>query len=74
MDYKYNSMDVHYFINIIRRMIMPKKVTIYQLDKETNTVKTVVLDRTNFIDTNSNIMYFANKHIALSYAENNKGE
>tara|TARA_R110002020_G_scaffold91080_2_gene221429 strand:+ start:977 stop:1138 length:162 start_codon:yes stop_codon:yes gene_type:complete len=53
---------------------MPKKVTIYQLDKETNTVKTVVLERANFIDTNSSIMYFINKQVALSYAENNKGE
>ena len=53
---------------------MTKKVTIYQLDKQTNEVKPIVLLRENFIDTNTDIMYFADKNVAMSYAENNKGE
>tara|TARA_R100001509_G_C4852827_1_gene210678 strand:+ start:796 stop:960 length:165 start_codon:yes stop_codon:yes gene_type:complete len=53
---------------------MTKKVTIYQLDKQTNEVKPIVLLRENFIDTNTDIMYFADKNVAISYAENNKGE
>tara|TARA_R100001463_G_scaffold71018_2_gene124782 strand:+ start:1518 stop:1688 length:171 start_codon:yes stop_codon:yes gene_type:complete len=53
---------------------MSKKVTIYQLDKQTNEVKPIVLYRENFIDTYTDIMYFADKNTAMSYAENNKGE
>ena len=49
---------------------MTKKVTLYQLDKQSGEIKTLVLQRTHFLDTHADLLLFADKKVANAYLVN----
>jgi len=49
---------------------MTKKVTLYQLDVLSGEIKTLVLQRTNFLDTHNDLLLFADYGVANAYLVN----
>ena len=51
----------------IKENQLAKKVMLYELDKASNTVKPYCLTNTQFIDTQTDLLLFADKETALKY-------
>ena len=51
---------------------MAKKVMLYELDKASNTVKPYCLTSNQFIDTQTDLLLFADKETALKYNQHLK--
>lgn len=48
------------------------KKTLYIVDKQTGEIKTFVMRRTTYIDTNTDWVFFADKEVANGYVMRNK--
>jgi len=46
---------------------MDRKVTLWELDKDTNKVKKYVLKDNQFVDTQTNLLLFASERVADAY-------
>ena len=59
-------------INYIKEDKLAKKVMLYELDKASNTVKPYCLTSNQFIDTQTDLLLFADKETALKYNQHLK--
>lgn len=72
--YEYNNYFCYTdnIINNIEEDQLSKKVMLYELDKASNTVKPYCLTSTQFIDTQTDLLLFADKDTALKYNQHLK--
>jgi hypothetical protein len=72
--YEYNNYFCYTdnIINNIKEDQLAKKVMLYELDKASNTVKPYCLTSNQFIDTQTDLLLFADKDTALKYNEHLK--
>jgi len=67
-----NCCYTYSIISNIKEDKLAKKVMLYELDKASNTVKPYCLTSTQFIDTQTDLLLFADKDTALKYNQHLK--
>ena len=65
--FAYYCNHTYSIINYIKEDQLAKKVMLYELDKASNTVKPYCLTSNQFIDTQTDLLLFADKKTALKY-------